>query len=260
MTRPTAVLGAAAGSWPPSRFTPPATSRTLPTFKASALLPPAALKGPHFKVEEAVTLEGLHRRYRITSDYGAFDALGDQLLATRLKEVEALARLADTSEAEVALKAVGGAVGWRGQGSGACRRQPRGDRRRRAPEASGRCSGASAARPSGRRRRARRRVKDDGQASPSPGAPSKSASSAAADATGDVAKSALGVSAGRRRWAKTWAWIRTRAIPSWPPPWTRWARSMPPGASPPSWCPGVGVLSMVANVNNLVYSKSRRSC
>ena len=82
-----------------------------PTFKASEILPPAALKGPHHSIDEKVTLQGLHHQYRITSDYGVFDAAGDEMLTIRLKEVDALARLAETSQAEVALTGVGGALG-----------------------------------------------------------------------------------------------------------------------------------------------------
>src|SRR5262249_3954748 len=88
-----------------------------PTFKASALLPAAAVKGPHHSIDEQVTLVGLSRQYNIKSDYGAFDATGDSMLATRLKEVEALQRLADTSSAEVALKGVGGALGGAAKGA-----------------------------------------------------------------------------------------------------------------------------------------------
>ncbi|HET6897620.1 MAG TPA: hypothetical protein VFK70_04705 [Vicinamibacteria bacterium] len=256
MTRPTAVLGAAAGLLAAIALYAAADFESAPTFKASELLPPAALKGPHFKVEEAVTLEGLHRRYRITSDYGAFDALGDQLLATRLKEVEALARLADTSEAEVALKAVGGALGGAAKGAAHAVANP-------AETVAGVPGGVS--KMFGRVGRSAKRTAekgkeavkdDDDKASPSPGAPSKSAGAAAADATGDVAKSALGVSAGRRRWAKDLGVDPYTSNPVLGAALDKVGQIDAAGRFATKLVPGVGALSMVASVNSLVYSKS----
>jgi len=72
----------------------------VPTFEAAKVLPAAQVKGPHHTIEARVPLVGLYRQYKITSDYGAFGADGDLLLLIRLKEVDALARLAETSEAE----------------------------------------------------------------------------------------------------------------------------------------------------------------
>jgi hypothetical protein len=255
MTRSTAVLGACATLLAAIALHAAGPYETPPTFKASVLLPPTALKGPHFKVEETVTLEGLHRRYKITSDYGAFDALGDQLLATRLKEVEALARLADTSEAEVALKAVGGALGGAAKGAANVVANPV-ETAAGVPGGVGKMFGRVGRSAKRTAEKGKEAVKDDGKASPSPGAESKSAGAAAADATGDVAKSALGVSAGRRRWAKDLGVDPYTSNPVLGAALDKVGQIDAAGRFATKLVPGVGALSMVASVNALVYSKS----
>ena len=45
-------------------------------FSAAKVLPAVAAKGPHHTIDERVTLRGLHRQYRIVSEYGTFDAVG----------------------------------------------------------------------------------------------------------------------------------------------------------------------------------------
>src|SRR4029079_10656004 len=93
-------------------------------------------------------------------------------------------------------------------------------------------------------------------ASPSPGAESKSAGAAAADATGDVAKSALGVSAGRRRWAKELGVDPYTSNDVLGAALDKVGQIDAAGRFATKRVPGVGVLSMVANVNALVYAKS----
>ena len=46
------------------------------TFKASQILPPALLKGPHFQVKESVPTSGYFHDFDITSDYGDISAEG----------------------------------------------------------------------------------------------------------------------------------------------------------------------------------------
>jgi hypothetical protein len=81
-----------------------------PAFTAAQLLTPAQVKGPHHAVAGAVETEGYYHEFRIESDYGTFDAAGRSMLAVRLHEVEALAKLDDVSKTEVFLTAAGTSV------------------------------------------------------------------------------------------------------------------------------------------------------
>jgi len=81
-----------------------------PRFTAAQLLTPAQLKGPHHTVADPVATEGYYHAFTIRSDFGEFDAEGRTLLAVRLQEVGALARLDEVSKTEVFLKAAGTSV------------------------------------------------------------------------------------------------------------------------------------------------------
>jgi hypothetical protein len=81
-----------------------------PAFKAAQLLTPAQVKGPHHAVADAVATEGYYHAFTIRSDFGEFDAQGRTMLAVRLQEVEALAKLDDVSKTEVFLTAAGTSV------------------------------------------------------------------------------------------------------------------------------------------------------
>ena len=80
------------------------------TFKASEVLKPAQVKGPHFQVAKAVPTEGYFYLFSIKTDYGPMEAEGTSLLLTRLNEVRALAQLDEVSKSEVFLKAAGTSV------------------------------------------------------------------------------------------------------------------------------------------------------
>jgi hypothetical protein len=81
-----------------------------PSFTAAQLITPSQLKGPHHTVADAVTTDGYYHAFTIRSDFGEFDAEGLTLLAVRLQEVDALARLDEVSKTEVFLKAAGTSV------------------------------------------------------------------------------------------------------------------------------------------------------
>ena len=81
-----------------------------PRFTAAQLLTPAQLKGPHHTVADPVATEGYYHAFTIRSDFGEFEAEGRTLLAVRLQEVGALARLDEVSKTEVFLKAAGTSV------------------------------------------------------------------------------------------------------------------------------------------------------
>src|SRR3954468_16679294 len=78
-----------------------------PVLKASALLTPALLKGPHHSVADAVTTEGFFHQFTVSSEFGPFEALGRSQLAVRIQEIDALAALQDVSKTEVFLTAAG---------------------------------------------------------------------------------------------------------------------------------------------------------
>src|SRR5262245_37995859 len=72
----------------------------LPELKASEILKPEFLKGPHFVVREAVPTGSGMNQFVIDSDFGLFQAEGNEMLVQRLKEVEAIGRLSDVSRGE----------------------------------------------------------------------------------------------------------------------------------------------------------------
>jgi hypothetical protein len=80
------------------------------TFKSSEVLPASMLKGPHYTVAADAPTDGYFHDFKIQSDYGAMEAEGKTLLVVRLREVDALGKLADVSKSEVFLKAAGTSV------------------------------------------------------------------------------------------------------------------------------------------------------
>lgn len=64
-----------------------------PVERAADLLPPELLAGDHYRVADDVKSDGFRRVYRIESDFGEFEAVGDDMVAERVREVEALVAL-----------------------------------------------------------------------------------------------------------------------------------------------------------------------
>jgi hypothetical protein len=84
---------------------------TPPIRKASAILPPTLVKGEHFSVRDQVGWkEGLHL-FTVDSDFGPFEVWGEPMLRVRLREVEALHTLKQTSNASVGTSAAAKQVG-----------------------------------------------------------------------------------------------------------------------------------------------------
>lgn len=81
-----------------------------PVFKAADLLTPAVARGAHHQVGDEVRTEGYFHEFTLTSEFGAFDAVGRSMLAVRIQEIDALAALNDVSKTEVFLKAAGQSV------------------------------------------------------------------------------------------------------------------------------------------------------
>jgi hypothetical protein len=168
------------------------------TFKASELLTPAQLKGPHFTVSPTVKTEGYFHEFTIKSDYGTIDAEGESLLLTRLNEVRALGELDDVSKSEVFLKAAGQSVVNVGKGVANVVTDP---------GATAKGIGKGLKRFGTNLGRAAKKTgedvadasKKDDQAS---GEPQKSTGEKTADVAGGVGKSVLGVNKAYRRWAQ----------------------------------------------------------
>jgi hypothetical protein len=72
----------------------------LPELKASEILKPEFLKGPHFTVREPVPTASGANQFTIDSDFGVFTADGNDMLVRRIKEIYAIARLKDVSKTD----------------------------------------------------------------------------------------------------------------------------------------------------------------
>jgi hypothetical protein len=81
-----------------------------PVRDARDLLPPDLMEGPHHAVEEAVYTDGTTHVFTITSDFGTFYARGDDMLASRLHEIRALAALREMSATKEFATAAGRAL------------------------------------------------------------------------------------------------------------------------------------------------------
>lgn len=99
------MLGSAVtclGQTPPPSAAPAMDSsfEELPELRASEILKPEFLKGPHFLVRESVPTSSGMNQFTIDSDFGLFQADGNQMLMKRIKEVDAIARLRDVSKTD----------------------------------------------------------------------------------------------------------------------------------------------------------------
>lgn len=71
-----------------------------PELKASEILKPEFLKGPHFTVRESVPTASGTNQFTIDSDYGVFDADGNAMLMQRVEDVAAITQLKDVSKTD----------------------------------------------------------------------------------------------------------------------------------------------------------------
>src|SRR6516162_3063104 len=72
----------------------------LPELKASEILKPEFFQGPHFAVREPVPTSAGMNQFTIDSDFGVFEADGNEMLLQRLKEIDAIARLQAVSRTD----------------------------------------------------------------------------------------------------------------------------------------------------------------
>lgn len=85
----------------PSTAAPNASDfEELPELKASEILKPEILKGPHHTVRESVPTSSGMNQYVVDSDYGVFDADGNEMLLRRVKEVYAIDQLKGVSKTD----------------------------------------------------------------------------------------------------------------------------------------------------------------
>ena len=72
----------------------------LPVLNASEILRPEFLSSPHHKVREPVPTYFGANQFTIDSDFGVFEANGNEMLVTRIKEINAIARLKEVSRTD----------------------------------------------------------------------------------------------------------------------------------------------------------------
>jgi hypothetical protein len=84
---------------PTVSVTPPAYEE-LPELKASDILKPEFLSGPHYKVREEVPTSSGANQFTIDSDFGVFEADGNEMLVRRINEIDAIARLKEVSRTD----------------------------------------------------------------------------------------------------------------------------------------------------------------
>lgn len=72
----------------------------LPELKASEILKPEFLKGPHFTVRDSVPTSSGANQFVIDSEYGVFEVDGNEMLTRRVKEVGAIAQLKEVSRTD----------------------------------------------------------------------------------------------------------------------------------------------------------------
>ena len=168
------------------------------SFKASELLKPSQVKGPHYTVAPTVKTEGYFHVFHITSDYGPLEAEGEAMLLMRLHEVGALAQLDDVSKSEVFLKSAGTSVLNVGKGVASAVKDP---------AATAKGIGGGVKRFGTNLGRKAKRTSDkavdsvSGDDKPAEGA-DKSTTAKAAEAGTGMAYSMLGVNGAARKWAQ----------------------------------------------------------
>src|SRR5436309_2805069 len=72
----------------------------LPELKASEILRSAILAGPHHQVREPVPTYFGANQFTIDSDFGAFQADGNEVLLRRINEINAIAQLKEVSRTD----------------------------------------------------------------------------------------------------------------------------------------------------------------
>src|SRR5207245_8684487 len=72
----------------------------LPVLNASEILRTEILAGPHHKMREPVPTYFGANQFTIDSEFGAFEADGNEMLVRRINEINAIAQLKDVSRTD----------------------------------------------------------------------------------------------------------------------------------------------------------------
>src|SRR5262252_1910561 len=94
-----AVLSCFAQTPEPSPSTD-ASFEELPELSASEILRPEVVKGPHHTVREPVSTYSGANQFMIDSEFGVFEADGNEMLLRRINEINAIARLKEVSRTD----------------------------------------------------------------------------------------------------------------------------------------------------------------
>ena len=84
-----------------SAQTNPPDYEELPELNASEILKPEFLKGQYHIVREPVPTSSGINQFVIDSDFGVFDADGNEMLVRRVKEIYAIDRLKEVSRTDL---------------------------------------------------------------------------------------------------------------------------------------------------------------
>jgi hypothetical protein len=79
---------------------PDVSFEELPDLNASDILKPEVVKGPHHTVRGPVSTFSGANRFMIDSEYGVFEADGNEMLLRRINEINAIARLKEVSRTD----------------------------------------------------------------------------------------------------------------------------------------------------------------
>ena len=82
----------------PAATAAPVVYEPLPTLNAGVILQPQYLQGPNFTVRNPVPTYSGSNHYTIDSDFGVFEADGNQMLMRRVAEINAIAKLQAMSQ------------------------------------------------------------------------------------------------------------------------------------------------------------------
>jgi hypothetical protein len=77
-----------------------ASFEELPDLSASEILRPEVVKGPHHTVREPVSTYSGANQFMIDSEFGIFEADGNEMLLRRINEINAIARLKEVSRSD----------------------------------------------------------------------------------------------------------------------------------------------------------------
>ncbi len=87
-----------------------ASYETLPTFRPADILQPEYAQGEHFTVRPSAPTYGGGNHYVIDSDYGVFEADGNDMLVKRIGEINAITKLREMSHSDEFKQALGNAA------------------------------------------------------------------------------------------------------------------------------------------------------